>query len=152
MNPTVWTNTLVGVTLAGGSVRDPRMPILLVAMSLFYTGGMYLNDAFDREFDATHRPDRPIPAGDVGLVAAVAVAAALVAMGIALIAAQVEYWAPLAWALALVVFTAFLGFQFFSPFLPLYVQELGVTDPAQVAVWSGVLLAVTPGVSGLLGR
>ena len=55
------------------------------------------------------------------------------------------------WALALVVFTAFLGFQFFSPFLPLYVQELGVTDPAQVAVWSGVLFAVTPGVSGLLG-
>lgn len=63
--PTVWTNTLVGVTLAGGSVRDPRMPILLVAMSLFYTGGMYLNDAFDREFDARSRPERPIPAGQI---------------------------------------------------------------------------------------
>jgi MFS family permease len=62
-----------------------------------------------------------------------------------------ESWQRNVWALALVVFTAFLGFQFFSPFLPLYVQELGVTDPAQVAVWSGVLLAVTPGVSGLLG-
>jgi len=62
-----------------------------------------------------------------------------------------ESWQRNVWALALVVFTAFLGFQFFSPFLPLYVQELGVTDPAQVAVWSGVLFAVTPGVSGLLG-
>lgn len=62
-----------------------------------------------------------------------------------------ESWQRNVWALALVVFTAFLGFQFFSPFLPLYVQELGVTDPAQVAVWSGVLLAVTPGVSALLG-
>ncbi len=62
-----------------------------------------------------------------------------------------ESWQRNVWALALVVFTAFLGFQFFSPFLPLYVQELGVADPAQVAVWSGVLLAVTPGVSGLLG-
>jgi hypothetical protein len=41
------------------------MPILLVAMSLFYTGGMYLNDAFDREFDARSRPERPIPAGQV---------------------------------------------------------------------------------------
>jgi DHA1 family multidrug resistance protein-like MFS transporter len=62
-----------------------------------------------------------------------------------------ESWQRNVWALALVVFTAFLGFQFFSPFLPLYVQELGVTDPAQVAVWSGVLFAVTPGVSALLG-
>jgi DHA1 family multidrug resistance protein-like MFS transporter len=62
-----------------------------------------------------------------------------------------ESWQRNVWALALVVFTAFLGFQFFSPFLPLYVHELGVTDPAQIAVWSGVLLAVTPAVSGLLG-
>src|SRR6266545_8429424 len=38
-----------------------------------------------------------------------------------------------------------------SSSLPLYVQELGVTNPAEIAVWSGVLLAVTPGVSGLLG-
>jgi hypothetical protein len=42
------------------------------------------------------------------------------------------------------------GFQFFSPFLPLYVRELGVTDPARIALWSGVLAAVTPAVSGLL--
>src|SRR5467141_3542201 len=60
-------------------------------------------------------------------------------------------WQRNVWALALVVFTAFVGFQFFSPFLPLYVQELGVTNPAEVAVWSAVLMAVTPGVSGLLG-
>jgi DHA1 family multidrug resistance protein-like MFS transporter len=64
---------------------------------------------------------------------------------------EAEGWQRNVWALALVVFTAFVGFQFFSPFLPLYVQELGVTNPAEVAVWSGVLMAVTPGVSGLLG-
>src|SRR5713101_6809626 len=65
--------------------------------------------------------------------------------------AEPENWQRNVRALALVVFTAFVGFQFFSPFLPLYVQQLGVTDPRQVAVWSGVLMAVTPGVSGLLG-
>src|SRR5512132_1962222 len=65
--------------------------------------------------------------------------------------AESEGWQRNVWALSLIVFTAFVGFQFFSPFLPLYVQELGVTDPAQVAVWSGVLLAVTPAVSALLG-
>jgi DHA1 family multidrug resistance protein-like MFS transporter len=63
----------------------------------------------------------------------------------------VESWERNVWALALVVFIAFVGFQFFSPFLPLYVMELGVTDPTQVALWSGVLTAVTPAVSGLLG-
>src|SRR6266567_6973057 len=65
--------------------------------------------------------------------------------------AEPEGWQRNVWALSLIVFTAFVGFQFFSPFLPLYVQELGVTNPAEVAVWSGVLMAVTPGVSGLLG-
>ena len=38
---------------------------MLLAFSLFYTGGMFLNDAFDAQFDAQHRPERPIPAGDV---------------------------------------------------------------------------------------
>jgi 4-hydroxybenzoate polyprenyltransferase len=66
--PTVWTNTLVGVTLAGGSAFDARLPLLLVSFSLFYVGGMFLNDAFDRDFDARARPDRPIPAGQVSAV------------------------------------------------------------------------------------
>jgi DHA1 family multidrug resistance protein-like MFS transporter len=65
--------------------------------------------------------------------------------------AEPENWQRNVWALALVVFTAFVGFQFFSPFLPLYVNELGVTNPSEIALWSGVLAAVTPGVSGLLG-
>jgi MFS transporter, DHA1 family, multidrug resistance protein len=62
-----------------------------------------------------------------------------------------ESWERNVWALALVVFIAFVGFQFFSPFLPLYVMDLGVTDPTRVALWSGMLIAVTPAVSGLLG-
>ena len=63
--PTVWSNTLVGVILAGGSPLDARLPILLLAFSLFYCGGMFLNDAFDHSFDARYRTDRPIPAGQV---------------------------------------------------------------------------------------
>jgi len=59
-------------------------------------------------------------------------------------------WQRNVWALSLSVFIAFVGFQFFSPFLPLYVRELGVTDPARIALWSGLIAAVTPAVSGLL--
>jgi DHA1 family multidrug resistance protein-like MFS transporter len=61
-----------------------------------------------------------------------------------------EGWQRNVWALALCVFIAFVGFQFFAPFLPLYVRELGVSDPARIALWSGLLAAITPAVSGLL--
>jgi DHA1 family multidrug resistance protein-like MFS transporter len=60
-------------------------------------------------------------------------------------------WQRNVWALALIVFVAFVGFQSFSPFLPLYVRELGVTDPGRIALWSGLIAAVTPAISGLLG-
>jgi len=40
------------------------------------------------------------------------------------------------WAAELV---AIAGFTVVIPFLPYYVQELGVTDPEQVAIWSGLV-------------
>jgi 4-hydroxybenzoate polyprenyltransferase len=61
--PTVWTNTLAGVMLAGGSLKSTQLSFLLIAFTLFYTGGMFLNDAFDRDIDARERPDRPVPSG-----------------------------------------------------------------------------------------
>jgi ribosomal protein S20 len=35
--------------------------------------------------------------------------------------------------------------------MPLYVRELGVTDPGAIAMWSGLIAASTPAISGLLG-
>ena len=35
--------------------------------------------------------------------------------------------------------------------MPLYVRELGVTEPGRIALWSGLIAAATPAVSGLLG-
>jgi 4-hydroxybenzoate polyprenyltransferase len=61
--PTVWTNALAGVALAGGEPWQRATLVVILALSLFYVGGMYLNDAFDREIDARERPARPIPAG-----------------------------------------------------------------------------------------
>jgi hypothetical protein len=62
--PTVWTNVLAGTTLAGGASSRVVL-FLLVGMSLFYTAGMFLNDAFDHEFDRKFRPERPIPSGQI---------------------------------------------------------------------------------------
>ena len=61
--PTVWTNALTGLVLGGGSLLDARTLPLMVALSLFYVGGMYLNDAFDADIDQRERPERPIPSG-----------------------------------------------------------------------------------------
>jgi MFS transporter, DHA1 family, multidrug resistance protein len=47
-------------------------------------------------------------------------------------------------SLLAVLFVAFVGFYFSTPFLPLLVGELGVTDARAVAVWSGVLIGLGP--------
>ncbi len=47
-------------------------------------------------------------------------------------------------------FIGFTGFTLVMPFLPLYFQELGVTDVAEVALWSGVSLGVTPAVTAFM--
>src|SRR6187455_2804843 len=44
-------------------------------------------------------------------------------------------------------FIGFTGFTLVMPFLPLYFEQLGVHDPASVAVWSGFSLGVTPAVT-----
>lgn len=63
--PTVWTNALAGVVLAGGSPEASSLAWLAASLSLFYVGGMFLNDAFDAAFDRQFRPERPIPTGEV---------------------------------------------------------------------------------------
>ena len=83
--PTVWTNTLAGVVLAGGAMGDSRVPWLVLALSLCYVAGMFLNDAFDREFDARHRPERPIPSGEVAAATVFGAGFAMLAMGVALL-------------------------------------------------------------------
>ena len=62
--PTVWSNCLAGWLLSGGGTWS-RFGLLLFAATCLYIGGMYLNDAFDAEFDRRHRPERPIPSGAV---------------------------------------------------------------------------------------
>lgn len=74
--PTIWSNCLAGWALAGGApltgeirqmLDQPlRFAVLCLGASLLYIGGMYLNDAFDDEFDRQHRRERPIPSGAIG--------------------------------------------------------------------------------------
>jgi len=83
----VWSNAAAGAAL-GGSVLDPpaALAALMLSLSLFYVGGMYLNDAFDCAIDARERPSRPIPAGLVSARGVFAAGFAMLAAGLLLLA------------------------------------------------------------------
>jgi 4-hydroxybenzoate polyprenyltransferase len=63
--PTIWSNCLAGWWLGGGG-RWFELALLCVWVTLLYIGGMFLNDAFDANFDREHRRLRPIPSGAIG--------------------------------------------------------------------------------------
>lgn len=67
--PTVTTNVLAGIVLAGAQPSIARVVVICVALSTMYIAGMFLNDAFDREIDRVERPERPIPSGQVTAIA-----------------------------------------------------------------------------------
>jgi DHA1 family multidrug resistance protein-like MFS transporter len=67
-----------------------------------------------------------------------------------LLAFPTEPWRRNQYAVFVAVFVSWLGFSFVQPFLPLYIQELGVRDVGQVAFLSGIALGVSPLLSGLL--
>ena len=83
--PTIWTNVLVGCSLArsGDSIAHDlsRSLAMLASASLFYVGGMWLNDAVDAGWDRAHGKDRPIPAGRISRRAVSAAAILALALG-----------------------------------------------------------------------
>jgi 4-hydroxybenzoate polyprenyltransferase len=83
--PTVWTNGLAATLIAGGDPLAARTFVVLLALSLLYLAGMYLNDAFDREIDARERPTRPIPAGLISVRAVYGAGFGMLAAGVVLL-------------------------------------------------------------------
>ncbi|MGH6924411.1 MAG: UbiA family prenyltransferase [Propylenella sp.] len=153
--PTVWTNALAGQALAGALLPPAPLALLLIAVSLAYVGGMYLNDAFDAEIDAKERPERPIPSGRVSR-------ATVFACGYAMLAASVlglgltGWWtgnglragaAGLALALLIVLYNRRHKENPLSPVVMglcrvfVYVAAaLCVTDDPPAALWVGAAL------------
>ena len=105
--PTIWSNALAASVLAGG-MANYDLSIVLFAMSALYTGGMVLNDAFDRKIDARERPERPLPAGAIAPTTAWSIGAALLAGGVTSLATfgKESALAGLALAMAILVYDA----------------------------------------------
>lgn len=84
--PTVWSNALAGLVLAGATPTTPAVPPLLLGLSLLYVAGMYCNDWCDRAIDARERPGRPIPSGAADPRTVLGLGAAMLAGALALVA------------------------------------------------------------------
>lgn len=54
---------------------------------------------------------------------------------------RLEPWRRNLYLLWAILFAAFIGLSLILPFVPLYVRTLGVSDPAEVMRWSGLLLS-----------
>ncbi|HEY2712264.1 MAG TPA: UbiA family prenyltransferase [Chthoniobacterales bacterium] len=115
--PTVWSNCVAGCWLGGWNSLATVFLVCLTG-SLFYTGGMFLNDFCDVGFDREYKRERPIVAGQVtcqqaglaalvlfivGLLLAWAIAPNVLLFGVILVMVIVAYdflhkriaWAPL---------------------------------------------------------
>ncbi|HMG79256.1 MAG TPA: UbiA family prenyltransferase [Xanthobacteraceae bacterium] len=138
--PTVWTNVLAGAVLSGGDWRNWRLGLMLVAMSSFYVGGMYLNDYFDRAIDGRERPERPIPSGHISAHAVAAVGFCLIGAGAVATAAMGPAAAAMAALLALSIVAYDLHHKA-NPFAPV------VMGACRALVYGATATALSGGVT-----
>ncbi|HSO35219.1 MAG TPA: UbiA family prenyltransferase [Labilithrix sp.] len=150
--PTVWSNTLAGMVLAGAPLRPAVFVWLALATSLLYVGGMFLNDAFDRAVDARERPERPIPSGLVTANEVFGVGFGLLAAGI-VIAWQVggvrALGASLALAFAIVLYDAWHKKNVLSPALMGACRVLVYVTAAYAATTEPALAPLLVGAAAL---
>ena len=97
--PTVWTNVLAAYVVAGAPLSS--MPMAALAITFFYTAGMFLNDASDAAIDAAERPERPIPAGDISRFEALLAGVVWLAVGETILAQLPHRGPALIWGLGL---------------------------------------------------
>lgn len=151
--PTVWSNCIAGWLLGGGG-EWTRLALLCAGGTFLYIGGMYLNDAFDAQFDTQHRPERPIPSGAISETAVWKWGFSWLLIGCVLLGVLGKVTAVIALMLAMtiVVYDAIHKIFAFSPVLMamcrfyLYLIAAsaavgGITGGTQLSIWSGVAMA-----------
>src|SRR5262245_5342667 len=103
--PTVTSNVLAAIALAGVPAGASTIAGLCLALSMMYVAGMCLNDAFDRDIDRVERPERPIPSGQVEAATVFDVGFGLLGGGVVLVGvlayATGSGWRPVLAAIAL---------------------------------------------------
>lgn len=142
--PTVVSNVLAGAALAAPLLVSDTVIILAIAMALFYTAGMYLNDLFDLEFDREHNAHRPLPSGAVPVREAVGAIVAFSVVGLILLAFTT--WAAfIAGVVLLVVIAAYDRWHKANPLSPLFMAA------TRILVYITAFLAFTTDLTWQLG-
>ncbi len=111
-------------------------------MSLFYVGGMYLNDYFDRAIDARERPERPIPSGAMAAVTVAAIGFGLLGAGMLVTGAM----GMAAAAIALLLGAAIVAYDLHhkgNPFAPVV---MGACRTLVYCVAAAALVGLVPPV------
>lgn len=148
--PTVWSNCLTGWWLGGGGPWASLLQLMAGASAL-YTGGMYLNDAFDADFDRLHRKSRPIPSGVISVRQVWVFGISWLVIGLALLCPQGAKPALLSLLLvgAILLYDAIHKMVAFSPVLMaicrflliLLAASFGQLEIGGLAIWTGLVLA-----------
>jgi hypothetical protein len=148
--PTVWSNCLAGWLISGGGSIAALLLVCGGATAL-YIGGMYLNDAFDVEFDRLNRRERPIPSGAISVGDVWGYGLSWIGLGLVL----VYFFSTTTFALAvglvfcIVLYDAVHKAIAFSPvimamcrlFLFLMAASVGRDGVNGLAVWTALALA-----------
>lgn len=148
--PTIWSNCLAGWWLGGGG-SWAALGFLCLGASLLYVAGMYLNDAFDAEFDRQYRRNRPIPSGAIPelLVWRIGWGLMLAGMGVvATLGIGPTFWGVLLVG-AILIYDALHKVLALSPLLMalcrfllyLLASSTGNRGVTGIAIWSGLAMA-----------
>ena len=145
--PTVWSNCMAGWWLSGGG---PLWSLLLLGAggTCLYVGGMYLNDAFDAQFDSQHRPERPIPSGTIQLSTVWIMGFSWLGIGLGCFAmfGKVTLIGALLLVIAILIYDAVHKIFEFSPLLMAACRFLLIVLAASTA-WQGIMgLAIWTGL------
>jgi len=148
--PTVWSNCLAGWLLSGGGDWG-RFALLCFGATCLYVGGMYLNDAFDAQFDQQHRPERPIPSGAIAVnhVWALGLSWLGVGTGSLFLFPKTTIIFTLLLGAAILIYDAIHKIFAFSPvlmascrlFLVLVAASAGEDGVTGLAIWSALVMA-----------
>jgi 4-hydroxybenzoate polyprenyltransferase len=147
---TAFSNVAAGVLLARGGGFESDDLALVFASGALYTGGMTLNDYFDRQVDAKERPERPIPKGEIAPRTAARLGFALMAIGLALAAWHGVWRFVVAGLLAtaIVLYDAWLKNTALGPLAMGSCRALNVGLGLSVSIWrTGWIIALPLGLS-----
>ncbi len=118
-SPTVISNVLAGTALATALTFNDIVVVIAIAMVLFYTAGMYLNDLFDLEWDRTRNATRALPSGAVSVREALTGIIGFTIVGLVLLALT-TWWAFASGVVLLGVIVAYDRWHKGNPLSPLF--------------------------------